>query len=53
MGLELGGNYVWCLVIVAMFVGFGGEERRFKVIIWGGKVSHKVWCDQFLWGRGF
>ena len=27
VGLVVGGNYVWCLVIVAIFMGFGGAKR--------------------------
>ena len=29
-GLGVGENYVWCLVIVAMFLGLGGAKG------WGG-----------------
>ena len=25
--LEVGANYVWCLVIVDIFIGFGGAKR--------------------------
>ena len=35
MGLEVGGNYVKCLVIVIISVGLGGAKRcgeNFKVI---------------------
>ena len=57
VGLVVGGNYIWCLVIVVIFVGSAGAKRwrggggLFKVIIWGGNASHKD--RQFLWGRGF
>ena len=27
VGLVVGGNYVWCLVIVVIFMGFGGAKR--------------------------
>ena len=27
MGLGVGGNYVWCLVIVVIFMGTGGAKR--------------------------
>ena len=27
MGLVVGGNYVWCLVIVVTFMEFGGAKR--------------------------
>ena len=26
VGLVVGGNYVWCLVIFVIFMGFGGAE---------------------------
>ena len=35
-GLGLGGNYVWCFVIVAIFLEFGGAKKwegGFEVII--------------------
>ena len=37
-GTGVGGNYVWCLVIVDIFMGLGEEQRGgerggFKVII--------------------
>ena len=54
VGLVVGGNYIWCLVIVVIFVGSAGAKRwggLFKVIIWGGNASLKD--GQFLWGRGF
>ena len=40
VGLVVGGNYVWYLVIVVIFIGFGqvGAKRcgrRFKFINWG------------------
>ena len=40
MGLVVGGNYVWCLVIVFIFMRFGQAKAqrcggRFKVINWG------------------
>ena len=49
VGLVVGGNYVWCLVIVVICMGCGGVKRQgsFKVIIWGGNSSHKE--GQFLW----
>ena len=42
-GLVVGRNYVWCLVIVVIFMGFreaGGKrcEELLKVIIQGGNV---------------
>ena len=27
MGQVIGANYAWCLVIVVIFIGFGGEKR--------------------------
>ena len=55
VGLVIERNYVWCLVTVVIFMGFGGTgarkcEGRFKVIIWDGNTSHKR--RQFLWERG-
>ena len=46
MGLVVGGNYVWCLVIVFIFMRFGQAKAqrcggRFKVINWGGYARHK------------
>ena len=53
VGLAVGGNYVCCLAIVVIFVGFEGAKgsggESFKVIIWGGNESHKE--GQFLWER--
>ena len=36
VGLVVGGNYVWCFVVVVIFMGFEGAKRfgNFKVIIW-------------------
>ena len=37
-------SYIWCLVIVVIFMGFEREKNAggtFKVIIWGDKPSHK------------
>ena len=31
VGLVVGGNYIWCLVIVVMFMGFGGAKRWEKL----------------------
>ena len=52
VGLVVGRNYVWCLVIVVIFMGFGGAKGwgRFKSIIWGDNASHKK--GKFLWERG-
>ena len=41
--LGVGGNYLWCLVIVVTFMEHGGAKRLggwggFKVIIWGGQA---------------
>ena len=49
--LAVGGNFVWCLIIVVIFMGLGIAYRLrgdFKVIIWG--ASHKG-MGPFLWGR--
>ena len=37
VGLVVTGNYVWCLVIFVIFMGFGGAEVGgcYVVIIWG------------------
>ena len=35
MGLVVRGNYMWCLVIFVLFMGFAGAKR------WGGNASHK------------
>ena len=40
VGLVVGGNYVWYLVTVVIFIGLGQAEakrcgRRFNVINWG------------------
>ena len=46
MGIVVGRNYVWCLVIVVIFIGFRqAEAKRFggclEVINWGGNAGHK------------
>ena len=38
VGLVVGGNYTWYLVLVVIFMGFG----RFKVINLGGNASQKI-----------
>ena len=45
-GLVVGRNYVWCLDIAVIFMGFeqAGAKRCgewFKVINWGGNASHE------------
>ena len=52
--LGVGGNYLWCLVIV-IYMRLGrakrlGDRGGFKVIIWG-RARHKG-GNQFLGGRG-
>ena len=48
------GNYLWCLVIVTVFMGlrgaksWGGEGGGFKVIKWGQSTKRE---DQLLWGE--
>ena len=41
--LVVGGNYLWCLVILSQlsYLWDLEEQRGFKVIIWGGNASHK------------
>ena len=41
--LVVGGNYVWCLVIVVIFKGSRGAKRSEvrDTIIWCGNASHK------------
>ena len=51
-------NYVWYLVIVIIFMGFGQSrtkrcERYFKVINWGGNASHSKRRFLFIGKRGF
>ena len=46
VGLVVEGNYVWCLVIVVIFMGFGQAGAKscggcFKVINWGDNECHK------------
>ena len=43
LGLVVRGNYVWCLVIFVIFMGFGGAEVRdvLKSSLGGGNASHK------------
>ena len=49
-GIE--GNYVWCLVIVVIFMGLGGANRWGDVLTSSfGKVRHKR-VGQFLLGGG-
>ena len=31
LGLVVGGNYVWCLVVVVIFMGFEGAKRWGKL----------------------
>ena len=58
MGLVVEGNYVWELVIVAIFMRFGKAKVKrcgecFKVINWGGNASHKRGQDSFYREGGF
>ena len=48
-GLVVGGNYVWCLFIVVMFMGFGGAKK------WEALSSHNLgWhCNPQNEGRSF
>ena len=46
MGLVVGRNYAWCLIIVVIFMGFGQagakkSGRYLKVINWGGGERQK------------
>ena len=43
LGLVVRGNYVWCLVIFVIFMGFEGAEVRdvLKSSLGGGNASHK------------
>ena len=57
-GLGEGENYIWCLVIVAIFMGLGGPKRcgggGLKSSYRGsglGKSQNGRWGWQFLWGR--
>ena len=51
--LPIGGNYVWYLIIVVIFMGLGGAERwdgeAFKNVMWGGQATKRV--DQIIWER--
>ena len=50
--LGVGGNFVWCLIIVVIFMRLEGAFRLggdFRVIIWG--TSHKE-MGPFLFLRG-
>ena len=51
MGLVVGGNYVWYLVIVAIFIGFGGAKRWEDVLKSSFGVAMEATRGQFLWGR--
>ena len=54
VGLVVGENFVWCLVVIVIFMGFEGAKRsgeeNFKVMIWRGNASHKE--GKNLWERG-
>ena len=53
MDLAVGGNFICCLIIVAIFIGIGRADRLvgyFEVIIGGGGASHKE-MGPFLWGN--
>ena len=52
VGLVVGGNYVWYLVIVAIFIGFGGAKRWEDVLNSSFGVAMEATRGQFLWGRG-
>ena len=43
MGLVVKGNYVWCLVLFVMFMGFGGAEvgDALNSSFGGGNASHE------------
>ena len=43
VGLVVKGNYVWCLVLFVMFMGFGGAEvvDALNSSFGGGNASHK------------
>ena len=35
VGVGVGGNFVWYLNVLVIFMGLHGEGRGFKVSIWG------------------
>ena len=49
VGLVVGRNYVWCLVIVVIFMGFGGAKRWGKALksSFGVIVSVTGYCKLF------
>ena len=57
LGLVVGENYEWCLVIAVVFMQFekAGAKRcggRFQVINWGGNGCHKRMILFIGKGRG-
>ena len=52
MGLGVAGNYVWCLVVVIIFMGCGQAEvggGHFKIIIWSYQATYGD-GGSFYWG---
>ena len=57
MGLGVGGNYVWCLVIVVIFMEFGRAKKWEDVLKSSLEVARQATKGggrggQFSWGRG-
>ena len=54
VGLKLRGDYVWCLVIVVIFMGYRGAKRWIGDVLkssFGVTRDHKE-GGQFFWRRG-
>ena len=50
--LAVGGNFVFCLIIVVIFMGLGRANRlgggHFEVVKWGERGTSHKWMGPFL-----
>ena len=52
MGLVVGVNYVWCLVIVVIFMGLGGAKKRGETLKSSSRVAMQATKRDSFYGKG-
>ena len=51
MGLVVGVNYVWCLVIVVIFIGLGGAKKRGETLKTSSGVAMQATKRDSFYGK--
>ena len=46
VGVGVGGNFVWYLNVLVIFMGLHGEGRGFKVSIWGPQSGGSIFIGE-------